>query len=72
MKDGNEVIGLSTTIADKLVFYDKIVAELKNKSVIDMEAGKTGVYSYPLETQESSASDGLSNENSNESINSGF
>lgn len=72
MKDGNEVIGLSTTIADKLVFYDKIVAELKNKSVIDMEAGKTGVYSYPIETQESSASDGLSNENSSESINNGF
>lgn len=72
MKDGNQVIGLSTTIADKLVFYDKIVAELKNKSVIDMEAGKTGVYSYPIETQENSASDGLSNENSSESINNGF
>lgn len=72
MKDGNQVIGLSTTIADKLVFYDKIVAEMKTKGVIDMEAGKTGVFSYPFETQDSSATDGLSDENSSESINNGF
>ena len=72
MKDGNQVIGLSTTIADKLVFYDKIVAEMKTKGVIDMEAGKTGVFSYPFETQDSSVSDGLSDENSSESTNNGF
>lgn len=72
MKDGNQVIGLSTTIADKLVFYDKIAAEMKSKGVIDMEAGKTGVFSYPLETQNSDSSEGLSDENSSESINNGF
>lgn len=72
MKDGNEVIGLSTTIADKLAFYDKIVAELKIKSVIDLEAGKTGAYSYPIETEESSSDDGLSDETMSESINNGF
>ncbi|MGX7024167.1 cell division protein FtsQ/DivIB [Vagococcus hydrophili] len=53
MKDGNEVIGLSTTIADKMAFYDKITAEMKDKGVIDMEAGLSGVFSYPHKTSES-------------------
>ncbi|HCM89342.1 MULTISPECIES: cell division protein FtsQ/DivIB [Vagococcus] len=53
MKDGNEVIGLSTTIADKMAFYDKITAEMKEKGVIDMEAGLSGVFSYPHQTSES-------------------
>lgn len=48
MRDGNEVIGLSTTIADKMAFYDKIASEMKDKGVIDMEAGSTGVFSYPF------------------------
>ncbi|MEG0255801.1 MAG: cell division protein FtsQ/DivIB [Vagococcus sp.] len=48
MRDGNEVIGLSTTIADKMAFYDKIASEMKEKGVIDMEAGSTGVFSYPF------------------------
>ena len=52
MKDGNEVIGLSTTIADKMAFYDKIVAEMNYKGVIDMEAGASGVFSSPFETKE--------------------
>lgn len=72
MKDGNEVIGLSTTIADKLVFYDKIAAEFKDKRVVDMEAGKSGVFSYPIETEESSTEEGLSDETTSESINNGF
>lgn len=72
MKDGNEVIGLSTTIADKLVFYDKIAAEFKDKRVVDMEAGKSGVFSYPIETQESSSEEGLSDESTTESTNNGF
>lgn len=54
MKDGNEVIGLSTTIADKMAFYDKISAEMKEKGVIDMEAGTSGVFSYPFKTENSS------------------
>lgn len=52
MKDGNEVIGLSTTIADKMAFYDKISAEMNEKGVIDMEAGTSGVFSYPFKTEE--------------------
>lgn len=52
MKDGNEVIGLSTTVADKMAFYDKISAEMKEKGVIDMEAGTSGVFSYPFKTEE--------------------
>lgn len=54
MKDGNEVIGLSTTIADKMAFYDKIVAEMKTQGIIDMEAGTSGVFSAPFKTEESS------------------
>ncbi|MDT2850021.1 cell division protein FtsQ/DivIB [Vagococcus carniphilus] len=53
MRDGNEVIGLSTTIADKMAFYDKIASEMKEKGVIDMEAGTSGVFSYPFEKTES-------------------
>ena len=53
MKDGNEVIGLSTTIADKMAFYDKITAEMKEKGVVDMEAGLSGVFSYPHKATES-------------------
>lgn len=60
MKDGNEVIGLSTTIADKMAFYDKITAEMSYKGVIDMEAGPSGVFSYPFETEESSETEGTS------------
>lgn len=51
MKDGNEVIGLSTTIADKMAFYDKISAEMAENGVIDMEAGTSGVFSYPFKTE---------------------
>ena len=51
MKDGNEVIGLSTTIADKMAFYDKISAEMKEKGIIDMEAGTSGVFSYPFKKE---------------------
>lgn len=54
MRDGNEVIALSTTVADKMVFYNKIVTEMKQQGVIDMEAGASGVFSYPFETEESS------------------
>lgn len=54
MRDGNEVIALSTTVADKMVFYNKIVAEMKHQGVIDMEAGTSGVFSYPFEPEESS------------------
>ncbi|MFC6348487.1 cell division protein FtsQ/DivIB [Vagococcus carniphilus] len=53
MRDGNEVIGLSTTIADKMAFYDKIASEMKDKGVIDMEAGTSGVFSYPFKKTES-------------------
>lgn len=53
MRDGNEVIGLSTTIADKMAFYDKIASEMKDKGVIDMEAGASGVFSYPFKKTES-------------------
>lgn len=60
MKDGNEVIGLSTTIADKMAFYDKISAEMAEKGVIDMEAGTSGVFSYPFKTEESSETEGTS------------
>lgn len=60
MKDGNEVIGLSTTIADKMAFYDKIIAEMSYKGVIDMEAGPSGVFSYPFKTEESSETEGTS------------
>ncbi len=56
MRDGNEVIGLSTTIADKMAFYDKIASEMKDKGVIDMEAGTSGVFSYPFEKTESTDS----------------
>ncbi|WP_326716872.1 cell division protein FtsQ/DivIB [Vagococcus jeotgali] len=52
MKDGNEVIGLSPTIADKMVFYDKIAREMKENGVIDMEAGASGIYSYPFKKDE--------------------
>lgn len=48
MKDGNEVIGLSTTIADKMAFYDKITAEMSYKGVIDMEAGPSGCFHIHL------------------------
>lgn len=54
MRDGNEVIALSTTVADKMVFYNKIVAEMKHQGVIDMEAGTSGVFSYPFEPEETS------------------
>ena len=54
MSDGNEVIGLSTTIADKMAFYEKITAEMSEQGVIDMEAGTSGVFSHPFETEESS------------------
>ncbi len=60
MKDGNEVIGLSTTIADKMAFYDKISAEMKEKGVIDMEAGTSGVFSYPYKTEETTQTEGTS------------
>lgn len=53
MSDGNEVIGLSTTIADKMAFYDKIAEDMGYVGVIDMEAGASGVYSYQLETESS-------------------
>lgn len=59
MKDGNEVIGLSTTIADKMAFYDKIVAEMKEQGVIDMEASTSGVFSYPFKTEESSETENM-------------
>lgn len=59
MKDGNEVIGLSTTIADKMAFYDKIVAEMKEQGVIDMEASTSGVFSYPFKTEESSETENI-------------
>ncbi|MEG0286866.1 MULTISPECIES: cell division protein FtsQ/DivIB [Vagococcus] len=60
MKDGNEVIGLSTTIADKMAFYDKIVAEMNYKGVIDMEAGASGVFSSPFETKETKETEEIS------------
>lgn len=61
MKDGNEVIGLSSTIAKKIVYYPKIVAEMKKPGVIDMEAGTSGIFSYEKgndkeKTEESSES----------------
>lgn len=46
MKDGNQVIALSTTVASKIKYYDKIVAEMKGPGVIDMEAGTSGIFSY--------------------------
>jgi len=52
MKDGNEVIGLSTTIATKMPYYDKVVAEMDEKGVIDMEAGDSGIFSYPFSLRE--------------------
>ncbi|MGO3731705.1 MAG: cell division protein FtsQ/DivIB [Vagococcus sp.] len=57
MKDGNEVIALSTTVADKMVFYSKIVNEMKDKGVVDMEAGTSGVFSYPFESSDTINSD---------------
>ncbi|MGY3766512.1 cell division protein FtsQ/DivIB [Vagococcus vulneris] len=56
LKDGNEIIGLSNTLASKMPFYEKIAKEMKEKGVIDMEAGASGIYSYPYKKTEDTAS----------------
>jgi cell division protein FtsQ len=45
MKDGNEVKISSENISSRLNFYPKIVKEMKENGVIDMEVG---AYSYPF------------------------
>ena len=45
MNDGNEIIGDMRTISNKIIYYPEIAAQLKEKSVIDLEVG---AYSYPL------------------------
>lgn len=45
MNDGNEIIGDMRNISNKIIYYPAITAQLKTKSVIDLEVG---AFSYPL------------------------
>ncbi|AQP54422.1 hypothetical protein CBF34_02090 [Vagococcus penaei] len=65
LRDGNQIIALSNTVASKMPFYSKIAKEMSNKGIIDMEAGANGIFSYPFEeTKESEVNiDGFSNSN---------
>ncbi|KRN88959.1 cell division protein FtsQ/DivIB [Ligilactobacillus ceti] len=44
MNDGNEVIAKISTFASKMKYYPKIISEMKQKGIVDLQVG---AYSYP-------------------------
>lgn len=59
MKDGNTVLAQISTLASHLEKYPQVVAQMKEKGIVDMEAG---IFSYPYPKKNNSADSATTNE----------